>query len=311
MLGLATALLLLLPEVVLPRPADVTAAAGDAVELERLASRLGPARLLTLLEDAAGRRQPRLTMAVLRSIGLWGAAHPDLSLQFLAPFALTLRRLTLGHALDEKGLLAAGDALLQTGKALGRQTTCDESATSSLAECGPVLFEAADRLYQLGADFTLPVALREAALLALATLPAKSFLHLAMHLRKLAQTADLNSESATDSAAPSPSRAALAALAALFQDGQPSPLVDLVRTAEPPLASGAAAELCAVLVPKKGPHAPPVADEDVQAKIRALAGPEHPLLVRQRLLDCLRIFGTPADRALFQGIVSAGRKKGK
>ena len=48
MLTLQTLVLLLLPEVVMPRPVDLPGAASDVVELERLATRLGPTRLLKL-----------------------------------------------------------------------------------------------------------------------------------------------------------------------------------------------------------------------------------------------------------------------
>lgn len=290
-------LTLLLPEVVMPRPTELAAASADTVELERLATRLGPSRLVELFEDAANHKKAKLCAASLRGITLTAAAHPDVGGQLLMPLSDALVRLSRAQRLDEKQLQAASDALRRTAAALG---------TSSSSAPGPELDgdpdpgrrEAAERLYALGADATLPPALREGALDGLALLPPGSFGHLVPHVVKLAQ------------APQRPGHGALVVLASLVLREQPEPILNLVRNAEPGLASEAAQELCAVMAPRRGPHPAPLFSDEVATRMRTLAAVEQPLLVRHAMLDCLRLLGTPADRALYQSIFGASRKKG-
>lgn len=304
MSGLAALLLLLLPEVVLPRPTELTAAAGDTVELERLSTRLGPARMVALFEDAATRRrrQPGLMQAALHGIGLMGAAHPDIAMQLLPPLTGALSRLGRAQRLDDKQMAAAAEALRRTTSALGLSAADAASADADGADYEPGLRDVAERLFELGTDAALPLPLREGALESMAALPPSAWQHLVPRLIQLAQAPQQEQQRR--------SRGALAALAALVPRDRPEPLVDLVRTAEPTLASEAAAELCGALPPRKGAHPAPLFSEEVAGRLRALAAPEQPLPQRVSLVECLRLLGTPADRALYQGIVSAARKKG-
>lgn len=302
MLGLATALLLLLPEVVMPRPTELSsaAAAGDTVELERLATRLGPSRLVSLLEEPA--RKQRVTLAALRGLGLMGASHPDLGVQILPSLIETLGRLGRGRLLDDKQLAAASEALHRTSAAVGHYAACSEN---DVLDCPPVLSEAADRLLALASDPAMPMALREGALESLAVLPPLAWQRLVPRLVKLATL-----PAPTASPTATPTRAAMTVLAALVPRDGGEPLLQLVRSAEPALASDAAGELCTVAAPVKtkgARPAPPLA-EDLATRIRALAGPEQPLAQRQRLVECLRLLGTASDKALATGIVSAAKK---
>jgi hypothetical protein len=298
-LGLLTMLMLLLPEVVMPRPTELAAASADTVELERLATRLGPTRLVELFEDAANHKKGRLCAASLRGITLTGAAHADVGGQLLPPFCEALVRLSRAQKLDEKQLHAAGEALRRTASTLGLAPCGSAGQMADLdGDCDPMKREAAERLFALGIDATLPLPLREAALEGLALLPPGSFGHLVPRIVKLAQ------------APQPPGHGALVVLAALSLREQPEPLLTLVRTAEPGLASEAAQELCAVMAPRRGPHPAPLFSDEVATRLRTLAAAEQPLPQRQALLDCLRLLGTPADRALHQSISGASRKKG-
>lgn len=298
MLGLATALLLLLPEVVMPRPTELSsaAAAGDTVELERLATRLGPARLVGMLEEPGARKQGRVTLAALRGLGLMGANHPDLGVQILPSLVDTLGRLGRARQLDDKQLAVAIDALHRTSAAVGHYAGCSDN---DVLDCPPVLSEAADHLLALASDGGMPMGLREGALESLAALPPAAWTRLVPRLLKLASQPQ-----------PAPTRAAMTVLAALVPRDGGEPLLQLVRSADPPLASDAAGELCTVAAPvkTKAPHPAPLLAEDLATRIRALAGPEQPLAQRQRLVECLRLLGTPADKTLAQSIVSAAKK---
>ena len=298
MLGVLTAIMLLLPEVVMPRPTEIAAAQGDSVELERLSTRLGPSRLVELCEEAAGQKKPRLVNALLRGIALSGGAHSDLGAQIIGPFSEALTRLARAAQLDEKQLQLASDALRKSAFALGL-SPCGAAAAESEMEgdCDPARREVADRLLTLGADATLPMTLREGALESLAELPPKSFAHLMPQLEKLAQSSSR------------PGRSALGVLGSLVPREHPQPLLSLVKSAPLPLASDAAQELCAVMAPRRTAHAAPLFSDEIAVRLRALAAPEQPIAQRQELLDCLRLLGTPADRALAQSILAA-RKKG-
>lgn len=298
-LGLLTMLMLLLPEVVMPRPTELAAASADAVELERLATRLGPARLIELFEDAANHKKSRLCAASLRGITLTAVAHPDVGGLLLVPFTDALVRLTRAQRLDEKQLLAATDVLRRTASAMGLSPCGSSGQGAELdGDCDPGRREAAERLYALGADATLPPSLREGALEGLSLLPPGSFAHLVPHVIKLAQSPQR------------PGHGALVVLASLTLREQPEPILNLVRNAEPELASEAAQELCAVMAPRRGPHPAPLFSDEVATRMRTLAAADQPLLVRHGLLDCLRLLGTPADRVLYQSIFGAARKKG-
>lgn len=313
MLRLATALLLLLPEVVLPRPAELAAAMSDHVELERLSTRLGPARLLRLLESTAAPKKARVTLAVLHGMGLMGEAHPELGLQLIGPLAETLQHFAPAKQLDDKQLEAAALALSRTARALGRHAACAPAVLSKEVEndeptdCGPALHEAAERLYELGANQTLPQSLREGAFSALAALPLASWEQLIPRLVKLAETTHSPPAAPPEHGAPGPLRV----LGALVPRDRAEPLLALLRNAEPTLASAAAGEYCAVLAPRKGPTATPMLPEDLIPRLRALSAPEQPLSQRMHLVECLRFLGSPADRTLLQAIQNDVRKKGK
>jgi hypothetical protein len=309
MLGLATALLLLLPEVVLPRPTDLTAAAADTVELERLATRLGPARLLHLLEGNAGKRQPKVALAALRGLGLMGAVHPDLGMLALVPFTETLGRLGQARQLDDKQMTVASEALYRICGALGRDSTCTEDAPATASDCGFNLYEATEHLFGLGSEPHLPLPLREGALEGLSALPPAAWQHLWPRLIALAQ-APLQ-KPPMDREVPA-GHEALVVLATLLPRGQPEPLLSVIRTAPPEVASDAVSQLCAAQpASRRGVHPATPLPDDVATRVRTLAAADQPPRQRQGLLECLRLLGTPGDRALIQNILSAGRKKGK
>jgi hypothetical protein len=260
-------------------------------------------RLVELFEDAAIHKKGRLCAASLRGIALTGAAHPEVGGQLLPRFSEALVRLVRAQRLDERQLQAASDALRRTASSLGLVPCGAADSDPELdGDCDPLRREAADRLFSLGADATLPSALRDGALESLALLPPRSFAHLVPRLVKLAQSPQRGG------------RGALVVLAALALRERPEPLLSLLRTAEPALASEAAQELCAVMAPRRGPHPAPLFADDVAMRLRALAGAEQPLAQRQALLDCLRLLGTPADRlqiqAISQAIGVAAKKKG-
>jgi hypothetical protein len=293
--GLVGLALLLLPEVALPRPTELTAAAGDVVELERLATRLGPARLLTTVESAASRGQSRLALVALRGVGLLGAAQPELGVALLRPFSDTLLRLGQARRLDEKQAQAASDSLQRVASAVGRSGAC---VGSDQADCGLVEAEAAESLLRLATTSTLPLGLRSGALDGLSQLPTASWQQLLPKVVSLATAGPT-----------APQRAALTALATQALHDRSEPLLGLLRSGEPAVATAAAAELCMLLPnPPLRSKVPPLLSDELAGRVRGLAAPSEPLGQRLQLVDCLRLLGTPADRALLQQTVSEAKR---
>lgn len=289
------AFLFLVPEVVMPRPLEVSAVSSDPVELERLATRLGPVRLLKLAVTAEAGGQPRVAAAALRGLGLAGSFHPEVAAQALLPLVELIE--LVGHTQDGKLLAAATEALVRLCEGLQSTTACAEPDDPG---CGEDLSPIPQYMVQLAALPALPLAVRGQLLQAVRALPVATWRAQAQRLALLAQ-------------GPVPVRdAALAALGLLAQHHLER---ELTALALPPtsgeLASCALAELCLPL-PRRPPRppaapVPPLAAE-LAANVRALAAPDQPLPQRQRLADCLRLLGTPQDKQLLQAIGTAARR---
>lgn len=291
-------------DVLLPRQTELTAAAGDVVELERLGTRLGPARLLSLARGAMSRSQERPAAAAIRALGLSGTSHADVAAQALPGLIELLREVQ-----TDKLAAATGEALARLCASLSHAPLCTQSDDGA---CGIALSsELRDELrgvpaalISVSTDAAAQPAARAQALLALSGLPAPLWRELGPRLGELAATA-----------APPVREAALGALGALASAGDTQELVQLIGAPTPPeLASAAAAELCAPLVPRKpvrpSPGAPPaqtayVLPAPVAERVRALAAPDQPLPQRQQVLDCLRVLGGPAERALIQAVLQS------
>ena len=290
------ALLLLAPEVVMPRPLELSSAGSDQVELERLATRLGPARLIKLASSAAASGQPRAAVAALRGLGLSGSLHPEAAAQGLLPLAELI-----GQLHDDKLLNAAVEALLRLCEGLQDTTVCAEPDDRG---CGEDLDPLPKYLLQLAAQPTLSPAVRAQLVHAVRALPVPVWRTQAPRLVMLAQGTERGPEAVRD--------AALAALGLLAQHHLEQELVALALPPTPgELASAALAELCLPL-PRKpvrppAPPSPSLAPE-LAAQVRALSAADQPLPQRQRLQDCLRLLGTPQDKLLLQSIATAGRK---
>lgn len=276
----------------MPRPLEVSAVSTDPVELERLATRLGPVRLLKLAVTAEAGGQPRVAAAALRGLGLAGSFHPEVAAQALLPLVELV-----GRTQEGKLLTAATEALVRLCEGLQGATACAEPDDQG---CGEDLSPIPQYMVQLAALPALPLAARGQLLQAVRALPVATWRAQAPRLALLAQ-------------GPVPVRdAALAALGLLAQHHLERELTGL---ALPPtsgeLASCALAELCLPL-PRRPPRppaapVPPLAPE-LAANVRALAAPDQPLPQRQRLADCLRLLGTPQDKQLLQSIGTAARK---
>ncbi len=283
---------LLVPEVVMPRPLEVSAVSSDPVELERLATRLGPLRLIKLASSAQASGQSRAAVAALRGLGLSATLHPAVAAQGLLPLAELV-----GRTQDEKLLGAATEALLRLCEGLRDFAWCAEPDDGG---CGEDVSGVPKYLLQLAAQPALPLAIRGQLVQAVRALPVAVWRSQAPRLVLLAQ-------------GPPPLRdAALAALGLLAQHHLER---ELTALALPPssgeLASAALAELCLPL-PRRPtrPPAPPAATlaPELAQQVRTLAASEQPLPQRQRLQDCLKLLGTPQDKALLQNITVAGRK---
>lgn len=287
------ALLLLAPEVVIPRPLELSAASGDAVELERLATRVGPVRLIKLAMSAAQSGQLRAALAALRGLGLAGSLHPDVAAQGLLPLAELV-----GQTQDDKLRAVAIEALVRLCEGLQEAPTC---AQPDDRDCGEDLSPVPKYLLQLAALPVLPPPVRGQLVHAVRALPVSMWRAQAPRLALLAQ-------------GPPPVRdAALAALGLLAQHHLER---ELLALALPPtggeLASAALAELCLPLPRKPArPPAPPAPSlsPELAAQVRALSAADQPLPQRQRLQDCLRLLGTPQDKQLLQSIATARKPK--
>ena len=122
MLTISSLFLLLLPEVVLPRPVDLPSVAADTAELSRLAERLGPARLLRLAARPASADKGRVALLALRGLALAGSQQPELAAQVVLPLVDLLEQTP-----DEKLQKATADTLLRLCQVLGRSIRCEES----------------------------------------------------------------------------------------------------------------------------------------------------------------------------------------
>lgn len=297
--------LALAPDVLMPRPLDLSAASGDPVELERLVTRLGPTRTLQLVRTATRSGQQRAAAAGLRGLGLAGSQHPQLAAQAFVPLIELL-----AQTAEEKLQNAAGETLIRLAGTLGHDTSCDEPDELG---CGGELPMAPYYLTQLASRPALPWFVRAQLVQALALLPVSQWRAEAQRVVTILRGA----------VGPGPEhaalrQAALGALAVLAQHGDDRWLVAVaLDPAEPLLAASAAAELCLPgLVPRRpqrpvsGAAAPPVSlPPAVIERVRSLAGPEQPLPVRQQVEGCLRLLGTPQDRALLLAIPPQLKKK--
>jgi hypothetical protein len=300
--------LALAPDVLMPRPLELSAASGDPVELERLVTRLGPARTLQLVRSAIRSGQHRAAAAGLRGLGLAGSQHPQLAAQAFVPLIELL-----AQTAEEKLQNAAGETLIRLAGTLGHDTSCDEPDELG---CGGELPMAPYYLTQLAGRAALPWFVRAQLMQALALLPVSQWRAEAQRVVTILRGA----------VGPGPEhaalrQAALGALAVLAQHGDDRWLVAMaLDPAEPLLAAAAAAELCLPgLVPRR-PQRPVAANAGAQAppaslppavveRVRSLAGPEQPFAVRLQVEGCLRLLGTPQDRALLQAIPPPWKKK--
>lgn len=311
-MGIMKALLFslaLAPDVLMPRPLELSAASGDPVELERLVTRLGPARTLQLVRAATRSGQQRAAAAGLRGLGLAGSQHPQLAAQAFVPLIELL-----AQTVEDKLQHAAGETLIRLAGTLGHDTSCDEPDELG---CGGELPMAPYYLTQLAARPALPWFVRAQLVQALSLLPVSQWRAEAQRVVTILRGA----------VGPGPEhaalrQAALGALAVLAQHGDDRWLVAVaLDPAEPLLAASAAAELCMPgLVPRRPPR-PPVATSSgattpplslapaVVERVRGLAAPEQPLPVRQQVEGCLRLLGTPQDRALLLAIPPPLKKK--
>lgn len=331
-MNLAALALLLLPDVIMPRPLELSAVSNDPVELERLASRLGPARLLRTAQAAEKNGQLRAAQAAVRGIGLSGAEHPDLAAQSLLSLLDFLQ-----HTSDEKLQLAASESVALLCQALASPAACAEPDDGG---CGAELSELPTYLLQLVASPALKPPARVLLLGGLRLLPVELWRAQGPKLRTLAAQPVLRD-------------AALAALSRLAQHGDSRELFAIILStppapplppppAPPPvpakpaakpapapvtaaiaaspqglLAGAAAVELCQPLLPRKTPAPKPAASApalpalpaNVAEHLRKLAAEDQPPAVRALLSDCLRVLATPADKALLQSITTATKKK--
>lgn len=291
-------------DVVLPRPSELTAASGDAVELERLASRLGAARMLALFGEYARAGQGRPAVVALRAIGLMALQNPDQACQLLPGLLDALPPLVAAHRLDDKLGAALGDTLGRIGEGVGIgwahsdiDGQLEQPGSPALAE----LSEQTRRLLELAQDPQLPTALRDAALAAMSSYPVAAWVAHAPRLALLAQSVDA-----------SPGRAAMVALGILGQHERSPELLDIaLGHSDPRVASAAAAEICLLATPPQrrvGQAATGLLSAALAARVRALAAADFAIVQRQRLGECLRLLGTPHDRALWQAIQTAAKR---
>jgi hypothetical protein len=291
-------------EVALPRPSELSAVAGDPVELERLAARLGGTRVLQLWSESVARGQARPAVLWLRGLNLVAAQHPERTCQLLPLFLEAALQLGRTRKLDEATTRGIADTLIRMGDSIGQAHFAGEFfGPPRSADLVPELTDLSRRLLGVAYDAALPTPWREAALTALASLPLPSWAPLAPRLLSLVQKPD-------SAALQRPALAALAILA--IHEGSPL-LPDLVlNSPDPSLASIAAGELC-LLAPPPPRRTPPAAATQVlppplAGRVRALAAVDSPPAARQRLGECLRLLGTPQDRALWQAIQTAAKR---
>jgi hypothetical protein len=267
-LGFAPALRLApcLPQVVLPRPADLQAAQRDDVELWRVAQRLGPARLLRIAEAGP----PGTRVAALRGLGLLGQGDAELAGRALLPLAELLLRTS-----DPAVLMAGADAAYALAGGLLRGLTAYDSLASD------ELPRAAGLLLKLAGDEALGGEARVRLLQAALRLPPA--LWRKGPLKGLAESPERPLR-----------QAALAALGRLLLEPGPAPpdgLLALLGSEDPELSAAALTMLCEVLPDVPGGTALP---PDLAERVRTLLarkpqkGPQ-----RKPLTACLRRLTQP------------------
>ena len=293
-------------DVALPRPSELSAVAGDPVELERLAARLGGTRLLSLWTDSAKRGQTKPATILLRGLGLFSQQHPERACQLLPVFLDSVLPLLRSHRLDDGMTRVVAETLQRIGDGIGQaHWDSDFVGSPQSVDLTPELADAARRLVEVALDrsASLPASVREAALHSLASLPVAAWAVSAPSLAALAQASD----------PPGVQRAAMSALAVLAQHDRSPALSEIIlQSSDPSVAALAAGELCLVTAPaprRAGSQAASaVLSPILAARVRALAALDFSLPHRQRLGECLRLLGTPNDRALWQGIQTAAKR---
>lgn len=291
MLTLQTLVLLLLPEVVMPRPVDLPGAASDVVELERLATRLGPTRLLKLATRPTTDKG-RTALLALKALALSGEHNPELAAQSVLPLSELLEQTT-----DERIRHAASDALLRLSQVLGRSLRCEEADDPG---CGADVTVLPLRLVTMAEKSSLPVLTRSVAVSALLSLPISSWQAQAPRLLALAQREQVPLRTAV-----------LAALSVLHQQANRPELLTLVSQPDDALALAASQELCWPLtLPKPNRPGATVSASvpmPVLSRVRAIAAGPLPIAVRLQAVDCLRASQLPEDRALLTQLATAAK----
>lgn len=285
--------LVLLPDVVMPRPTELSNLAGDSVELERQAHRLGPARLLRLLQRPQSDKG-RLAFLALRGLSLVATQHPEVAGQAALPLLDLLEQ-----AGDDKLRQALSDTLLRVCQVLGRSLPCDEPDDLG---CGGDLASLPLRLVQLAEKPSQPVLSRSVALSALQALPFQVWQTSSPRLFALAQRES------------GPVRTTvLAALSVLHQQAGKPELLALATLPDDSLAAAASQELCWPLLahkPNAKPSAAPAASvvpDAVLRRAREIAAGTQPLAVRLQTIECLRATGLAQDKALLLQLATAAK----
>lgn len=263
--------------------AALRAAASDDVELERVATRLGPAHLLRIAAAAQTQRQPAL--AALRGLGLSGALHPEVAQQALLPLCDLLSR-----AADPRVLEAGAEAAERLARSVTNPRILDEGDFSQ----GDELPRAAALLLRLSADGALnPLVRADLLRAAIALSPAT--------LRDPQALAALARGDEGPGAGPV-REVALQALAA--QKGEGDALYALCRAEDVELSAAALGAACDMGAGRALPA-------DLAARVRALAGPRGGVSLRGRrgLTGCLRRLNTAQDRALLAGLAERRGKE--
>lgn len=292
-------------DVALPRPSELSAVAGDPIELERLAARLGGSRLLSLWADSATRGQSRPATVLLRGLGLMSLQHPERACQLLPIFLDTVLPLVRSQRLDEGMTRTVAETLLRIGEGIGLAPwEGDFGGPPQGMDLTPEVTDAARRLVAITLDRSgsLPLPLREAALGALAALPVAAWALFSGLLSTLAQEREQ----------PGLQRAAMSALAVLSQHDRSPALAEIaLHSDDPSVAAQAAGELCLVASPPARRATTPTStalSPALATRVRSLAALDFSPPHRQRLGECLRLLGTPQDRALWQNIQAAAKR---
>ncbi len=285
--------LLLLPDVVMPRPIDLPVVASDPVELERQAHRLGPARLLKLVTRPQTDRG-RLALVALRGLSLVVEQHPEVAGQAALPLVDVLEQAT-----DDKLRHGIADVLLRVAQVLGRSLPCEEPDDLG---CGGDLANVAVRLLALAERSAQPVFTRSVAVSALQALPISMWHAQSPRLFALAQR----------EAGPLRTTV-LAALSVLHQQVTRPELLTLATLPDDALAAAASQELCWPLLlhkptkPQPGASVSVPVPDAVLRRAREIAAGTQPIAVRLLTIECLRASAAPQDKALLLQLAAAAK----